>query len=189
MKKSPIMRIVYTAVFIALLVALQFSVGQLGIVLLTGSVVNFVLIASVLLFDDLICGAVVAVLSPVIAYFTGVAPLASPLMMPVVVLGNIVLVILFYLLFKIKLPKVKGIPALNWFISIIVASAVKCGALYLAMVKLLVPYLFANGDIIEKQVNMISASFGISQLFTALIGGAIAFAVVPTLRYALKIKD
>lgn len=180
-KNSKVIKtIVYTALFIALLVVLQFLIGKLGVQLLTGSIVNFVLVAAVLIGGP-VCGTVTAAASPVIAYFTGVAVLKSPLMLPAVAIGNIVLVLVYWLVFKIALPKVKKLSLYNWIIAVPLAAAAKFGVLYLAMVKITLPLL----GLPDKAQAAISTAFGVTQLFTALIGGVIALIVVPTLQYAI----
>ena len=84
-----------TAIFLALLIAVQFvtrSIGQY----VTGSLVNLILIASGLMCG-LWGGLAVAVLSPICAFFIGIGP-AFPQVVPAVALGNAVLVLLWVLI-------------------------------------------------------------------------------------------
>ena len=78
-----------TAIFLALLIAVQFVTRSMG-QYVTGSLVNLILIASGLMCG-LWGGLAVAVLSPICAFFIGIGP-AFPQVVPAVALGNAVLV-------------------------------------------------------------------------------------------------
>ena len=71
---------------------------------------------------------------------------------------------------------------------VLIGASVKCIILYLGIVKVLLPLLI-NGQPEAKQAAMtasLTASFGVTQLFTALIGGALAIIVLKLLPKALK---
>ena len=84
-----------TAIFLALLIAVQFVTRSMG-QYVTGSLVNLILIASGLMCG-LWGGLAVAVLSPICAFFIGIGP-AFPQVVPAVALGNAVLVLLWVLI-------------------------------------------------------------------------------------------
>lgn len=165
-----------TAVALALLVAAQ-ALTKAGGQLVTGSCVNLLLAVSagVLGFSS---GAVIAVVSPFLAYLLGIAQ--SPiLVVPGTAVGNLVYVAVIALLAKVlrdKLPKVHMFPA------IVAAALLKFAALYLVVVKLIVPAL----NVPAEKAAALSATFSTPQLITALIGGVLAALVVPLLRKALK---
>ena len=72
----------------------------------------------------------------------------------------------------------------------VVAAAAKFAALYFIVVKLvcgvMAPSLMAAGTLKEPMLKALPATFSWPQLFTALIGGAVALAIVPVLKKALK---
>ena len=84
-----------TAIFLALLVAVQFVTRSMG-QYVTGSLVNLILIASGLLCG-LWGGLAVALLSPVCAFLIGIGP-AFPQIVPAIMLGNAVIVLVWHLI-------------------------------------------------------------------------------------------
>ena len=169
-----------TAIMLALLVTLQALTKPMG-QLVTGSCVNAVLAVSVLV-GGLGCGLTVALISPVLAFLLGIAP--QILTVPAIMVGNTVYVVLLSLLAdKTGKNLVKQIVA--W----LVAAAAKFAALYLVVVKIIcgvmAPTLLAAGTLKEPMLKALPATFSWPQLFTALIGGAVALAIVPVLRKAL----
>ena len=169
------------AVMLALLVALQAITKPLG-QLVTGSCVNAILAISVLV-GGLACGITVAVISPVLAFLLGIAP--QILTVPAIMVGNTVFVVLLGLICGKDSKKVLR-QILGWA----VAAAVKFAALY-GIVSglicgLLAPTLLAAGTLKEPMLQALPATFSWPQLFTALIGGAVALLIVPVLRKALR---
>lgn len=164
-----------TAIFLALLIAVQFvtrSIGQY----VTGSLVNLILIASGLMCG-LWGGLAVAVLSPICAFFIGIGP-AFPQVVPAVALGNAVLVLLWVLI-----AGAKNAPIARQAIALVVAAVAKFLTLYLVIVKWLVPMVLTLN---EKQTAVLSASFSFPQLITAVIGGVLAMLLVPPCAVPLK---
>ena len=169
-----------TAIMLALLVTLQALTKPMG-QLVTGSCVNAVLAVSALV-GGLGCGLTVALISPVLAFLLGIAP--QILTVPAIMVGNTVYVVLLSLLAdKTGKNLVKQIVA--WA----VAAAAKFAALYLVVVKIIcgvmAPTLLAAGTLKEPMLKALPATFSWPQLFTALIGGAVALVIVPVLRKAL----
>ena len=170
-----------TAIMLALLVALQALTKPMG-QLVTGSCVNAVLAISALL-GGLGCGLTVALISPVLAFLLGIAP--QILTVPAIMVGNSVFVVLLHLL-----ADKSGKKLLKQVIAWVVAAAAKFAALYAIVVWLLCGVLsqslLAAGVMKEPMLKMLPATFSWPQLFTALIGGAVALLLVPVLRKALK---
>lgn len=92
-QKNRIFRITRTAVLIALLVVLQAALMPLNNSLITGSIVNLLLIISVMTCG-LSSGLCVAAVSPVIARLFGIGPLWS--LIPFIAAGNAALVVLWH---------------------------------------------------------------------------------------------
>lgn len=169
-----------TAVMLALLVALQALTKGFG-QLVTGSFVNAVLAVTVLV-AGLSSGITVALISPVLAYLLGIAP--QILTVPAIMVGNSVYVIALYFICGKDSKKI-----LRQIIGWIVAAAAKFVALYGIVVGLicgvLSESLLAAGTLKPPMLQALPATFSWPQLFTALIGGAVALLIVPVLRKAL----
>lgn len=170
MKGFKVKQMVRTAVCLALLVVLQMVTKPLG-QLVTGSVVNFVLIVSVLT-GGLASGCIVAAASPFLAYALGVGPLFIQLV-PLIALGNVVLVLVYGLILK------QSKQLSYWMVALVSASLLKFIVLYLGIVQLVLPLI---RDINATQLSVLTAMFGWPQLATAAIGGLLAVVVVPLLQ-------
>lgn len=170
-----------TAVMLALLVTLQALTKPAG-QLVTGSFVNAVLAVTALV-AGLYSGITVALISPVLAYLLGIAP--QILTVPAIMAGNTVFVVLlYYIAGKDSRKVVRQIAA--W----LSAAAAKFAVLY-AIVNFLIcgvlaEGLMASGMLKAPMLTALPATFSWPQLFTALIGGAVALLITPVLRKALK---
>ncbi|MCI6956264.1 MAG: ECF transporter S component [Candidatus Faecousia sp.] len=169
-----------TAILLALLVTLQAVTKGFG-QLVTGSCVNAVLAVAVLV-GGLASGLVVALVSPVLAFLLGIAP--QILTVPAIMVGNSVYVVLLCLV-----ADKSGKNLLRQIGAWLLAAAVKAAVLYLLVAKLicgvLADRLLAAGTLKEPMLKALPATFSWPQLFTALIGGAVALLIVPVLRKAL----
>ena len=180
MTNKKIRWITETAIMLALLVTLQALTKPMG-QLVTGSCVNTILAVSALV-GGLGCGVTVALISPVLAFLLGIAP--QILTVPAIMAGNTVFVILLALLAD-KTGKNIAKQVIAW----VAAAAAKFAALYAIVVWLicgvLAQNLLAAGVMKEPMLKALPATFSWPQLFTALIGGAVALLIVPVLRKAL----
>lgn len=178
--KKKLLWITETAAMLAVLVALQALTKPLG-QLVTGSCVNAVLAISVLLGGP-VCGVTVALISPVLAFLLGIAP--QILTVPAIMAGNTVYVLLLHLIAG-KGSKSIGRQIIAW----LGAAAIKFVTLYAIVVWLLcgvmAQSLLSSGAMKEPMLQALPATFSWPQLVTALIGGAVAFLIVPILRKAL----
>lgn len=178
--KRRIRWIVETSIFLALIVILQMVTKPLG-PLVTGSIVNFVLIAAATLVG-MSSGIVIAVLSPILAFLLGVVPLPV-VIIPVVIVGNIAIVEVFSLI----IGKRDLSPQLNrlvrWIAAILLGAGIKFLALYAGCVWVVMPLVtIAQGTALKVP----SAIISVSQIFTAVIGGVVAMLVVPPVRKAMR---
>ena len=228
--KNKILWITRTAACLALLIVLQMTTAPLGNKLVTGSLVNFMLIVSVMVCG-LASGVTVAVISPVMASILGVGPHFA--LIPFIALGNVTLAVIWYFVSHFKTGLRHGeyaarvitaanSPAANCddaveplvetgreagdmppltpegvppplrrgtsrpVIALIAGAAGKFLVLYISIVKIAVPYLLGFP---EKQAAVVSATFSYPQLFHALIGGVLAFALIPTLKKAVRANN
>ncbi|MEG1528603.1 MAG: ECF transporter S component [Clostridia bacterium] len=170
--------IVRIAIMMALTVLMQFVTGFAKIQLLTGSFVNLFLFLSVML-TGLVGGLCVGVVTPFIALAFGLNP--NILLVPFIALANGIMTATFALV--CKLLKVES-REIGWQIAI-VALAIVLGAtlkflfMYFVCVKLIFPLFMA-----DKMLKAVSVAFGVTQLFTALIGGLVATMLVYPLKRA-----
>ena len=174
MNKKRILWITQTAIFIALLVSLQAVTRPLG-QFVTGSVVNLILIIAVMT-GGLWSGVATGAISPVFAFLFGIGPAFFPVI-PFIMVGNVILVVLWYLIGRLN---IKG-----WLIPYVIALVAGAGAkflwLYLGVVQVAVPVFGFPAPMV--------AVFGVTQLITAGIGGAVAIVILPMLRKALKFTE
>lgn len=183
--RKKILWITETAVMLALLVTLQALTKPFG-QFVTGSCVNAVLAIAVL-FVGMSSGITVALVSPVCAYLLGIAPNLVTVLP--IMLGNVCFVVLLRLIAG-KSHK----PVWRQPVALVSAAFVKFGVLYLLVVKVICG--IASGALLGKKLGdtvilappmlkMLPTMFAWPQLFTALIGGALALLIVPVLRKAL----
>ena len=176
--KSKALWVTRTAVMMALLISLQMATKSLGQIV-TGSFVNAVLAVTVLVCG-LGSGVTVALLSPAFAYLLGIA--SQILTVPAIMIGNTVFVVLLHLICGKTLWKsVAGL---------LVAAVCKVAVLYVLVTHVicgvLAQPLLAQGVLKEPMLKMLPATFSFPQLLTALIGGAVALAIAPVLKKALR---
>ena len=170
-----------TAVMLALLISLQAITKPMG-QLVTGSCVNAILAVATLV-AGLSSGLTVALISPVLAFLLGIAP--QILTVPAIMIGNSIYVVLLS-----ALADKSGKNLIKQVIAWLVAAAAKFAALYAVVVWLicgvLSENLLASGMLKAPMLKALPATFSWPQLFTALIGGAVALLIVPVLSKALK---
>lgn len=173
--------VVQTGLMLAVLVALQAATKPLG-QMVTGSCVNMVLALSAMLCG-VGSGAVVALLSPVLAFLLGIA--ANAVTVPAIMVGNLAFVAVLSLpgLLGKDAPAIRGIA---W----LAGAAGKFALLYLAVNKIICGIaaqpLLSSGVLKEKMLTALPVTFGVSQLITALIGGGIAIILYYPLRRAIR---
>ncbi len=183
MKKPPIKILVETAMLLALLLCVQYVTGALIAKpfqqYVTGSCVNCILAVTVLL-----CGygsgITVALLSPVFAYLFGIAP--QLVTVPAIMAGNAV--------FVVVLKLITGKALWRQIAAVAVSGLVKFGVLYFLVVQVIcnlaAGYLMEQALLKAPMVANLTVMFAWPQLFTALIGGALAMVITPILKKALK---
>lgn len=175
MKKN-VLWVTQTAAAIALLIVMQAVTAPLGNTLITGSIVNLILVVSVMILG-LPAGLTVSAVSPVFAKLLGIGPLWE--IIPFIMLGNMVLVLLWHLIGKKSFAK-QPLPHLT---AGVIASVAKFLVLYGTIVKIAIPYLLRLPD---GPAKAITATFSLPQLVTALIGSGVAIVILPLLQKALS---
>lgn len=135
-----------------------------------GSLVNLSLIVAAVIVG-IKGGLIISVVAPLIAFFQGFQP--NLIMVPMIALGNIVLVLVIALLYR-----------KNKYVALGAGAILKFIALYIAVVKITVPLFLANSP--DGMKATLSLSFSWPQLVTAAIGGVLALIVIPLVKKALK---
>lgn len=172
--RKKILWITETAVMLATLIAVQALTSGLGNQFVTGSCVNLILAVTALVAGPW-SAAVVAVVSPFMAFLLNIGPKFVELV-PGIALGNLTLVlILGFVLGK------KNRAVWLQILTGIGAAVAKFAVLYIVVVKLLLPLTGAPA----KAMAMISVQFSWPQLVTALIGTAVALSIAPLIKKAL----
>ena len=180
MGKQRALWITQTGVFLAILIVAQAVTRPLGNQFVSGSINNMLFILAVMLIG-LTSAIVIAVISPIIATIIGIGPVLPPLI-PVIIAGNIVLVVLWHVIAMRQPERSK----LREVIALIVAALVKFAVLYLGVVVLVVPLILG---LPEPQASVVSALFSWPQIVTALVGGIIAMLIYTPLSKALPKKQ
>ena len=176
--KAKVLWITRTAIFIALLIVLQAATAPFGNIFITGTIVNLLLIISVMTCGGS-SGLIVAVISPVLAKFFGIGPLW--ILIPFIAAGNIVLILCWHFIGNRKM----GSRHTALFAAMITAAVAKFLVLYIGIVRIVIP-LFSG--LPEQQAAVISNMFSIPQMITALAGGFIAAMILPSLKKAIGLS-
>jgi hypothetical protein len=176
-----ILWITRTAIMLALLVTLQTLTKGFG-QFVTGSCVNAVLAVSVLV-GGIGSGVTVALISPVLAFLLGIAPIAP--VVPAIMAGNAVYVAVLYVIAGRDSRQIVQ-QVLAW----IAAACAKFAVLYAIVVWLICGVfseaLLQAGKLKAPMLQALPATFSWTQLITALIGGAVALLIAPVLRKAIR---
>jgi len=175
-KHEKVLWITRTAVLIALIVALQFATLQFPNQFITGSIVNLMLIISVMTCG-LSTGLTVSVFTPILPTLLGFGP--PPPLIPFIAAGNMALVTVWHF--------IGGREIISKYISYIIATAagavVKFLILYFGIVKIAAPFILG-----APEASPIYILFSYPQLITASIGGICAVILLPPLTKAIKAK-
>jgi len=178
MKKSHALWITRTAVLTALLVGSQVVTAPLQVTLLTGSIVNLILVISVL-SSGVYTGIAVAFISPFFAALVGIGAIWP--IVPIVSTANMAFVMIWYCGNKLDF----SVKIVRRIVSCVVAALCKFAILYLGVVRLAIPYIL---DVPTPVANVLTVAFSINQLFTATIGGTVAILALPAIEKAISIR-
>ena len=178
MDKSRTFWITKTAIFLAILIIAQVLTRPLG-QFVTGSINNMLFVLSVMLIG-LSAAIILCVASQLLVLVLGTVPLVQsfPQLIPVIIAGNIVLVVLWHFIALRQKERNKA----REVIALAVAAVAKFLVLYIGISLLLVPLVLG---LPEPQASTVSALFSWPQLVTAAIGGAIAMVLYGPLSKAL----
>jgi hypothetical protein len=169
----------YTAMLLALTIVFQNLRLLIGTgfhsQLIIGSLVNAALVIAVGIIN-IYAGLIISIIAPIVAYAQSQIPPIFPYLIPIIAVGN-ALIVICYNFFKDK----------KQYLGIIIGALLKWAFLYYGVTKML---NIVKGTIPDNKFDKIAAtlSFGFSwpQLITALVGGFIAIIVIKNLKKVLK---
>lgn len=163
-------QITTTAILLALAIASQFFKNMS--VYITGSIVNLILIMAVL-FVGAGCASVIAILTPITSFMITGSPImaAMPVVIPAVMVGNEVLVLTIAFLKKRHLA-----------VRTVAAAVVKAAVMGVLISLIIIPVLGPGTSLPEKALHTARVTFSLTQLITALIGGALACIIYPIVK-------
>ena len=177
MKKSHVFWITRTAVLLALLFGLQTVTAPLPGTLITGAIVNMMLVIAVM-SSGLSTGLAIAIISPFFAALVGLGVAIWPIL-PIISISNVALVTIWH--YGEKLVPINKMA--RRIISGVIAAMCKFAIIYLGVKELILPIIFGGAENIPPPL---AAAFSITQLFTALIGGGIAILALPIIEKAIS---
>lgn len=165
-------KLVRTALLLSLALVFQIGFRQFAQPLV-GPLINMTLILATLMVGP-ISAIFIGIMTPMIAFMVGILGLAP--IIPIIAIGNALLVIGFYFISNIMKNKWG-----NW-VGICIAALIKFGFLAMA-VRVILP-LF-----IPKVPPAVITTFSSPQLITALIGGILALIIYPMIGRNLSKGD
>ncbi|MCL1867165.1 MAG: hypothetical protein FWF82_07135 [Oscillospiraceae bacterium] len=179
MKNKALLFITQTALTIALLTGWQIITKPLS-PMITGTGVNFILILATVVCS---CqtGLCTATIAPVTAALFGFPPFW--IIVPFIMLGNVVLVLVWSSLRDIAGNNTRVRAITSGIIVIIFAALTKFGVLYAGV-------NFVAASLSKTALPPpVLAAFSFPQLFTASLGGTLAFMTVPIVNKALSNRN
>jgi len=178
-KHEKVLWITRTGLLIAVTVVLQAATVPLGNQFITGSVVNLMLILSVMTCG-LPTGLTVSAFTPVMPTLLGFGPLWP--IVPFIAIGNMLLVTNWHFIGNQKMA-IKNAACIT---ALVTAAVTKFSVLYTGINLIAIPLLL---DLTEQQAARITGLFSFPQLITASAGGLCAIILLPTLKKAIKSKE
>ena len=184
-KKPLTKQIAVTAVLLAVCIASQ--IFKTFSVYITGPIINLCLILAAVT-AGLMWGIILAVITPVTAFIIASSPVmnAVPGIIPLIMLGNAVLVVMVHFLFK---PAISGEGSFINVRSVIMAvlSALAKGCFMGLTISLwLLPTFIPEASPIREKMPVFQTTFSITQFVTALIGFVYFFIIWKPLKSVLN---
>lgn len=179
MKKFNTAALAQAAVLLAICIASQFFKNLS--VYITGPIINACLIICVLT-AGLGWAVVLSVVTPVTSFLITGSPIMSaiPLIIPCVMIGNVILVLVIYLLKnKIKAP-------IGLIVSMVAGSVLKALFMGVVIAWIVIPALLPEAML--PKMSVFQTTFSVTQLITALIGSAFSYIIWIPLKKVLGNK-
>ena len=164
-----------TALLLALSVASQFLKNTS--VYLTGPVINCILILAAV-FCGLWSAVALSLITPLTSWLITLSPLMSaiPLIVPCIMAGNVILAVSIWVGIR------KSCRTRNLLFGALLGAVLKAAFMGGTISLLLLPLLGPAVGLPAPALAAARVTFSLTQLITALLGGALAVLIVPTLR-------
>ena len=184
-KSFGVKEIATTALLLALCIVSQ--VFKNLSVFITGPIINTCIVLTVLLVN-LPCALVLCAITPVTAFFIAASPVmqAVPGIIPLIMLGNAVLAVAAYFLFKPAVSSSEKPVSVKSVIMAVVSSALKGLVMGLTISLWLLPTFIPAESPLRNKMSTFQMTFSLVQLLTALIGFVYVFILLFPLRKAIK---
>lgn len=166
-----------TALLLTLCIASQFLKNTS--VYLTGPVINCILILAAV-FCGLWSAVVLSLITPLTSWLITGSPLMSaiPLIVPCVMAGNIILTVSVWASIR------KSHRTQNLLLGTLLGAAFKAAFMGSTISLLLLPLLGPATGLPAPALTAARVTFSLTQLITALLGGALSVLIVPALEHA-----
>ena len=169
-------KLTHTALLLALCIASQFLKNTS--VYLTGPVINCILILAVV-FCGLWSAVVLSLITPLTSWLITGSPLMSaiPLIVPCVMAGNIMLAVSVWVSIR------KQLCTRNLLFGALFGAILKAAFMGGTISLLLLPLLGGATGLPAPALAAARVTFSLTQLITALLGGALSVLILPTLEH------
>ncbi len=181
-------RIAISAILLAVCIVSQFFKNLS--VYITGPVINLCLVL-VTLTAGLVCGIILSIITPVTAFMITGNPLMSavPAILPLIMLGNAVLVVMTHLLFKKTISGENRLINPKSIAAAVLASLVKGCVMGLTISLWLLPTFIPAESPLRGKMPVFQMTFSVVQFTTALIGFVYFFIVWVPLRKTAIVSE
>jgi hypothetical protein len=178
-------QIAITAVLLAICIISQIF-KNLSI-FITGPIVNTCLVIAVLAVN-LPCGIILSIITPVTAYFIAASPVMQmvPGIIPLIMCGNIVLVVAVEFLLKKELNKADGLKSFKSYLLAVLCALLKGLFMGLTISLWLLPTFIPQDSKLYAKLSVFQTTFSVFQFITACIGFVYVFIIWAALGKALK---
>ncbi|MBR5348722.1 MAG: ECF transporter S component [Lachnospiraceae bacterium] len=169
--------IAFTALLLAVCLVSQLFKNMS--VYITGPVINACLVLAVFAVN-LPCALCLSIITPVTAFLITGAPVMSavPVLIPLIMLGNCVLVVCVFLLMKRDAYAKESVKtAVIYVIKAVICSGAKAAVMGLTISLWALPTFLPMEGPLRKNIGVFQNTFSIVQLTTALIGFAYVYVI------------
>ena len=182
-KRFGVKEITITAILLALCIISQ--VFKSLSVFITGPIINLCLCLCVVLVN-LPCAIVLSIITPVTAYFIAASPvmMAVPGILPLIMLGNVVLVVaVHFLLKKDVLENNKGLYSPMCYLKAVICALLKGIFMGVTISLWLLPTFIPADTPLRGKLPVFQSTFSVVQFATACIGFVYFFIVYTAIRH------
>lgn len=184
-KSFGVKEIAVTALLLAICIVSQ--VFKNLSVFITGPIINTCIVLTALMVN-LPCALALSIITPVTAFFISAAPVmkAVPGIIPLIMLGNAVLAVAAYFLFKPAVGTSGKVISIKSVIMAVISSGLKGLVMGLTISLWLLPSFIPAESPLQNKMGALQMNFSLIQLATALIGFVYVFILLIPLRKSIR---